>query len=324
MIITITAFTKTGYRLIDKIEEALPELLIKRKTEETKLSDWTRDSFYKKLPIVFVGATGIAVRTIAPFVSDKLTDSPCIVIDEMGEYVIPILSGHMGGANEIALMLAKAINAKPVITTATDVENKFSIDVFAKKNYLNIENRAGIKIVSGKLLENKAAFVYIEEPCRIDTFNKPKNIKLVKKKQETDIVLIPKRYVLGLGCKKGKTFEELKDFVFEELEKNNISIKEVCALCSIDLKAKEEGLNTLATFMQVPFITYTSEELLEVEGEFSNSDFVKNVTGVSNVCERAAMRFSKEAELKIKKKAANGMTFALAFLKEGRVTTWET
>lgn len=324
MIITIACFTNEGNKLVDRLEESLPEILFIRRDKEIKLQDYARDAFYKKLPIVFIGATGIAVRTIAPFVADKLSDSPCIVIDEKGKYVIPILSGHMGGANELAFKLAKAIAAVPVITTATDVENKFSVDVFSKKNYLTIENRDGIRVVSGKLLKDEAAAVYINGQCIVDTENKPEKIELVTSKEKADIILAPKKYVLGIGCKKGKSFDELKEFVLDKLKENNIQVNEVAAICSIDLKAREEGLNILASYLQVPFITYSAEELAKAKGEFSESDFVKNVTGVSNVCERAAVLFREDSKLIIKKTALNGMTFALALLKEGRITTWET
>ena len=94
---------------------------------------------------MFICATGIVVRTIAPFVANKLTDSPVIVIDELGKNVIPLLSGHYGGANDIADILAKALGANLIITTATDINNLFAIDVFARDNGLKISNKDGIK-----------------------------------------------------------------------------------------------------------------------------------------------------------------------------------
>lgn len=98
----------------------------------------------EKKALIFIGACGIAVRAIASSVNNKLKDSPVIVIDELGKFVIPILSGHVGGANELTVLLAAMMNATPVITTATDINNKFAVDVFAKKCRLAIVNKDGI------------------------------------------------------------------------------------------------------------------------------------------------------------------------------------
>ena len=114
---------------------------------EESLNDWTEKNFRENDALIFVGATGIAVRAIAPFIKDKLTDIPVIVIDENASFVIPILSGHVGGANELSKKIADGLNAEAVITTATDINGKFAVDVFAKKNSLFIVNKDGIKEV---------------------------------------------------------------------------------------------------------------------------------------------------------------------------------
>ena len=134
MNISIITFTENGTKLAEKIRQAF----VGTKMEEAKklglsLSDWTRQQFAEKNAIVVIGACGIAVRMIAPFVSDKLSDSPVVVADEAGMFVIPLLSGHMGGANELAEQIAGQIGGIPVITTATDVNHTFSVDLFAKK-----------------------------------------------------------------------------------------------------------------------------------------------------------------------------------------------
>lgn len=320
MLLAVCAFTDTGFRLAKKIEDSMTSHLVKLRENNEDYKLFVEEAFHKHLPVIFIGATGIAVRTIAPFVNDKLTDSPVIVIDEKGQFVIPVLSGHMGRANEIAVEISEAICGTPVITTATDVEKIFSIDIFADKNCLRIENREGIKRVSSKLLKGEEAFIYIEGIESKE--NVHKNISLVDDEKKADIKLTPKKYVLGIGCKKGKSFEELKAFVEKQLKKNNISINDVGAICSIDLKSREEGLLTLAHFLHLPFITFSAERLEAVEGEFTESGFVKEVTGVSNVCERAALCFDKNGELTVRKTAENGMTFAVAKY-EGRSLRWE-
>ena len=159
---SIISFTEKGAKLAEKIkrlskEQQLPSEIhtYHGRKQVENLNAWTKEQFSLRNAIIFIGACGIAVRTIAPFLKDKLTDSPVLVLDEAGNYVIPLLSGHVGGANEIALLLAELLGAVPVITTATDINNAFAIDVFAKKHDLSIDKKEGIKKVSAKVLEKK-------------------------------------------------------------------------------------------------------------------------------------------------------------------------
>ena len=163
---SVISFTEKGSELAEKIkrlskEQQLPSEIhtYHGRKQVENLNAWTKEQFSLRNAIIFIVACGIAVRTIAPFLKDKLTDSPVLVLDEAGNYVIPLLSGHVGGANEIALLLAELLGAVPVITTATDINNAFAIDVFAKKHDLSIDKKEGIKKVSAKVLE-KCGFVY--------------------------------------------------------------------------------------------------------------------------------------------------------------------
>lgn len=367
MIIKVAAFTEIGEKKARDLFSELPEYVPTYRERQTwalntdkngqnqkSLDKWTRDAFEKHLPILFVGACGIAVRAIAPYVTDKLVDSPVLVMDERGTNIIPILSGHMGGANELAIKLANAIGANPVITTATDVENVFSVDVFARKNGLRIINRDGIRKVSKKLIDERHATIAIAPgikyekeniPCELELVpydsEKPKDILIVcpnnpncgddnsndgyedadLKMPLAQILLVPKQYVVGMGCKKDKPYEDLKEFYDETVNKLGIE-DDICAIASIDLKAKELGLMMLSQYYHVPFITYTAKELNAVEGEFEESEFVKETTGVGSVCERAAV-LGAGGELKASKKAKDGMTIAIA-RREPSITTWET
>lgn len=111
---------------------------------QESVSVWAGEQMAAHHALVFVGACGIAVRAIAPWITDKLHDSPVLVMDEQGQYVIPLLSGHVGGANELAVRLAGELGAVPVITTATDLHGSFAVDLFAKRNDLWIHNREGL------------------------------------------------------------------------------------------------------------------------------------------------------------------------------------
>ena len=127
------------------------------------LQQWCQNMFSTCELLVFVGATGIAVRGIAPFVKDKRTDPAVLAIDEAAAYVIPLLSGHIGGANELAEWLAKDLQATAVITTATDINHKFAIDVFARKNNLWISDMKLAKEVSADILQGKKILISADE-----------------------------------------------------------------------------------------------------------------------------------------------------------------
>ena len=120
---------------------------------DMSLSQWTGTMFREQSAIVFVGAAGIAVRAIAPFIKDKMTDPPVVVVDEGGCFSIPILSGHVGGANALAERISGCIGAVPVITTATDVNGLFAVDVFAAANGLALTDREAARQVSARLLD---------------------------------------------------------------------------------------------------------------------------------------------------------------------------
>ncbi len=257
------------------------------------LDDWTSENFKTGNILIYIGAIAIAVRAIAPFIKDKTTDPGVIVIDEQGTFVVPILSGHIGGAIDAAKEIAELIGAVPVITTATDLRGEFAVDVFAKKNNLEISDIKMAKEFTAKLLAGEDA-VFTVSPRR----------------HEEGLLLIPKCVVIGMGCRRGKEFEKLYQFLMEILDENNIDPRSLRALTSIDLKKDEEGLNRLADKLKIPFMTYSAEELMEQEGDFEKSDFALEVTGADNICERSVMAYGAE-KLIVKKTAREGMTIAI-------------
>ncbi len=317
--------------------------------------EWAKVQMSAKNELLFIGACGIAVRAIAPWVANKLYDSPVLVMDELGTYVIPILSGHVGGANEIAAKIGKMTGAIPVITTATDLNRCFAVDIFAKKNYLYIENKNGIAKVSSKVLRGEKISMAIEplghaisEPETLETEeNKTEKVETVKagKQAEQDnrftnqieivdfppkqpidviitsqkqdynasLILRPKEYVLGMGCKRDKEPEKIAGYIDQTLTALGISKNQVYAICSIDKKRDEAGFLQWSSLERIPFITYSAEELEDVEGDFEVSQFVKSQVGVDNVCERAALKGCGEGgELVYRKHASDGMTIAVA------------
>lgn len=329
----VTLFTKCSQcsqETMDRDDIPMHEhkLLLGETFVEEPIGEWAKHQMEEKKALLFIGACGIAVRAIAPYITNKLQDSPVLVMDEKGEYVIPILSGHVGGANELAYLISRKTGAVPVITTATDINGKFAVDLFAKKNELHIVNRCGIAKVSSKVLAGKRITLSIEPEhfkaaCRI-----PEGIQIVPfpPKQSVDIVvttrdqdfdgailLKPREYVIGMGCRKGKELEKIEAFIQRSMVEAGIDKTQLLALASIEQKKEEQGLLAWSRKHNIPFITYTAEELQKVKGSFHSSVFVEGKVGVDNVCERAALKICEpHGELIYEKHAEDGMTIAIA------------
>ena len=138
-----------------------------------KLMMWILLGVEKELCPLFIGAIGIALRAIAPYIKTKTKDPAVVVVDELGQFSIPILSGHIGGANELALQIAEDLGSIPVITTATDINKVFAVDTWAKSQGLQILNPQCIKLVSSKLLKGESVHVKSDYPIQ---GNLPKNV----------------------------------------------------------------------------------------------------------------------------------------------------
>ena len=257
---------------------------------------------------LFIGAAGIAVRMTAPWVKDKFTDSPVLVMDEKAGYVIPLLSGHVGGAVEIARDVSDCVGAVTVVTTATDVQGKFAVDVFAKKNDLVITDRVLAKKISAAVLEGEYPY-RIEIAQHVSENNDGENGQC--------LTLLQKNVIVGIGCRKNCKKEKLEAGLDEILSKNRLRREQIRAVVSIDLKKEEPGLVELCRELKVPFLTYTKEELLEIEEVSSRSEFVAQVTGVDNVCERAVKRYmsDKQGMILQEKVCLDEMTVALGCIK---------
>ncbi len=176
MKIGIIAFSQKGISLGEKIALKFGgEAVLSGRDADRK--KWTEEGFREKDALIFVGATGIAVRTIAPHINHKTVDQAVIVIDELGTFVIPVLSGHIGGANELANDVAGYIGATPVITTATDINGVFAVDTWARKQGMRVLNPERIKDISAKLLSGNEITVGCEDEIEGEL---PKLVKLIK------------------------------------------------------------------------------------------------------------------------------------------------
>ena len=288
---------------------------------ECSMREWTERSFAECDAIVFVGAVGIAVREIAPFIRNKTVDPAVISVDELGTFCIPILSGHIGGANGIAVRVAGHIGAVPVVTTATDINGKIAIDAWAVNNDLSIVNLHAAKDVAARILSGDPVGFVSDVPVKGDV---PPELSADEASTgvyvgngdarpfETTLRLVPRDCVLGIGCRRDTPEEDIEGMVSRALAEAGISMRNVRAAASIDLKKDEAGLLAFASKHSLPITFYTADELNAVPGEFSKSGFVQSVTAVDCVCERSAVKASRGGSIILRKYAGDGVTVAIA------------
>lgn len=269
--------------------------------------------------LVFVGACGIAVREIAPHVRDKRTDPAVVVLDEHAAFVVPLLSGHIGGANALAERLAAFLHATPVITTATDLNGRFSVDAWASRRGYLIDNIKAAKAVSAAILE-RCVPLCSEFPVLPPLPNGVVlggsgavgiyvGVRRAAPFAET-LRIIPPVLHLGIGCRRGTSAQAIGAAVSHVLDQHGLDGRAVKRAASIDLKAEEPGLLEFCGEHHWPVEFYSRQELWAVPGSFTSSEFVQATAGVDNVCERAAMAGGER--LLVAKTARNGVTVAVA------------
>lgn len=328
-------------------KEVTFELHIKCKSmkeNETKsLKLLTKEAFDQSDVMVFFSSTGIAVRSIAPFLKSKMTDPAVLVIDEKGQNCIPLVSGHIGGANEYAKEVEQLIGARAVVTTATDLEQGFAVDVFAKEHNLVISDQEKAKAVSAKAVEKGELWFYSDLPELFERNDLAPDVhrtgnlanadivitadqKIIRDKMPAiekeqrkaagekggiGLVLIPKIYDLGIGCRRNASIEDIQHLIDSVLDRLNTVPEAVHAVGSIDLKRDEPAFLWIGQTYHVTPKFFTAKELEQVPGDFTPSAFVKKITGVDNVCERSAVRLSG-GKLVVRKTVYGNATAAAA------------
>ena len=311
--ITSVAFTHRARELSERVRQVWEEAAGKRREiivwRESK--NLTESIFSASDTLLFFCASGIAVRMAAPFLKDKTSDPAILVIGEDGRFVISLVSGHLGGANRYALWTAELLHAQPVITTATDGRNMAAPDVWAQKYRLSISDMKLAKRMTSYLLNRSDASLKeteeAESPLKKTEAsesplqpNKKYYICIADKEQQEKIredagpgeeilFMEPKKYVVGIGCRRETEYEKMEAFIRDFLAENGIDPSLVSRICSIDLKADEDCIKRTARALKAEFTVFSKENLLSVIGDFSSSDFVQRAVGVDNVCERSAL-----------------------------------
>ncbi|WP_137742735.1 cobalt-precorrin 5A hydrolase [Robertmurraya siralis] len=290
--------------------------------------------------IICIISLGAVVRMIAPLLKDKKKDPAVLVVDDKGQYVISVLSGHIGGANALAGELARAIGALSVITTASDVQKTIPVDLFGAQFGWMWDSDEKLTPVSAAVVnEEHVAIVQEagEKEWWIYDHPMPAHLKLYPSTKaaieakpaatllitdrliapheevllENGVVYRPKSLVLGIGCNRGTKVEELEQVVRDTLTALNLSIKSVKAVASIDLKKDEQGLLALTAKHNWSFVTYSAIELNEMPIQ-NRSETVYKYTGAYGVSEPAALRYARAKSLVLEKKKSGNVTISVA------------
>lgn len=335
--IAIIAFTRAGCELALRLSRGLRDDASYAQAETTvhgperfagadgveayeSLEAWTQHAFAEARALVFVGACGIAVRAIAPHVRDKFSDPAVVSVDEAGRFAVPLLSGHVGGANELARAVAALLGGQAAVSTATDVNGLFAVDEWAARNGLRVVERAVAKQISARLLEGGA----IGFASELDVaWGLPQGVAgavtdlgFAISYRETyspfaaTLHLVPPPAVVGVGCRRETEPAVLVRAVGAALEAAHVPASAVAHVASIDVKRDEPAIRALAAEHGWALRFYSAEELACVPGEFASSAFVERTVGVDNVCERAAL--AQGGRMLLGKQAREGTTVAVA------------
>ncbi len=333
--VAIFYITNNGLKLARRIQKLYPRARIIKFTSagarRTVPLQWSecRD-------LIFIMATGIVVRTIAPLLNDKRTDPAVVVLDEKGEYVISLLSGHLGGANSTAKVIAAFLKSNAVITTASDVNRLPSIDLWALENGLVIENWDLVPKIAAGLINTGGVTVYVDKETDLELslpeeflkVHDPKDARVVitnkylnLQNPDSKLYLRPKNLVVGIGCNSGTSGDEIEDVVRAVLEKHHVSFLSIHSLATLDRKGSEPGLISFAKKYDLEIRTFTPGEINSLfssrpsAARLSKAAF--RVTGAKAVAEPAALLAAGSGALLIKKQKEGNVTVAVALTKRG-------
>lgn len=343
MKIAIYAITLNGAKQAQRLQRELPfaDVFVTEVGHEQcrsatllnlPLAAFMADKFTQYDCHICIFAAGIVTRMIAPLLNDKRRDPAVICVDDHGQFAIPLLSGHRGGANAQAQRIAQILKAQPVVTTASDAANTLSVDMLGAPFgwVLDPACEGAITAVSAAVVNEQSVVVVQQAGERNWWSHKrtmPKSIWCHHQLADLEIdqwqgmVLIsdqaepegyaawqhkavlwrPKSLVLGIGCDRNTPQAVIQAGISAFLAENNLAVESVAAMASIDLKADECALIAYSHQHQWPFITFSADQLRAVSGIENPSAYVEKITGVSSVAEAAALKQSGTEQLIVPK-----------------------
>lgn len=291
----------------------------KDKIKAVGLNEITKEAMEKAKGIIFISSTGIAVRAIATYLKGKAIDPGVVVVDAKGQYVISLLSGHLGGGNELAIKVSEILKSMPIITTATDSLGIKAPDMIAKENNLLISDMKKAKDISAFLIEGKKVTFedeheiidipegYVEYAESSEKY--PRVIVTNKTSDSENLVLVRRNVILGIGCRKEVPKERMLDFIRESLKDYGYREDAILKISTIDLKATEEAIVNLSEVLSVPLEIHSRDEVRKIEHLFKCSDFVKKSIGVGAVAEPCV--YLSKGKIIIERISKEGMTLCI-------------
>ncbi len=353
--IVVAAITKRGVETALKIENTLNSLGLPCKVYapekysrggvmpmDKKLSEFIRSVYATTDAIVAVMATGVIIRAVALCLESKLVDPAVVGVDVSGRFAISLLSGHYGGANVLTRLIAEGIGATPVVTTASDVMGKQSVDELARILHLAIANPESLVAVNAAIVNGERAALVLVGDVKIPvnsicgyTVEKAENETqtvnivngydagaIIAKEWSSTVafskpvtILKPKTVVVGLGARKDVAESDVLEAVHSALRRVNLPLARVDHLATVEIKKTSLNMMHAAKRLGLvfSFVSIDALRALKHEELSPDSKLVEEKIGVGGVCERAALiTAGKNAHLILKKTKLNSVTVAIA------------
>lgn len=337
MKIAIISVSDKGKNLASTLKEKLDDdsTIIRTDLYHKNVKKYFPILFYEYDAIIAIMASGILIRSIANLIESKVTDPAILNIDDNGKFVISTLSGHLGGANKLTHKIADLINATPVITTSTDVNQRLGIDVLAQDLYLSLDNPKEILFFNKAILDEKKLNFTINPDANFDylfdylnkvtlemdiSFGYSKDVDSDEIHVALDgheIILKERKIVVGIGCRRGKEFEKIQEGLFKSIDELNIHKSRINMLASAEIKKDETGILQLSKELDIPvnFVEIDKLKLFESR-DVQKSDFVYSKFGIYGVCEPSALITAGfDSKLIYKKTSYDGVTISIALSK---------
>ena len=341
----VLAITKNGIKIGENLKKLFPDWSIfaplKLSNENTEIvwySEPTTDKivelFKNNNALICLFSLGAVIRLIAPHLKDKKTDPAVIVIDDKTNFVISVLSGHIGGANELTEEIAEKLGALPVITTAADVNKTIAVDLVGREFNWKIDDDSTVTKISAHMVNEEPIGILQEAGEKNWYKNLPKNVMIydnmgdLKKSNSKAHLIIsdkiiddeisnesviyrPPSLVIGIGLHWDTTKETIREGIDHCLEKFKLSSKSIAKLVSIKKPQDVQGLIDLGEEMGIPIEYVNREDLAEISAP-NPSETVKAFEGTASVSEAAAIKVSGGELIVEKQKFPPNLTIAIA------------
>ena len=343
--VSVLAITKNGVNIGGKLKELFPNWNVfapSKLSNENKNITWYSEPTSDKIIELFKNSNaliclfslGAVIRLIAPYLKDKKTDPAVIVIDDKTNFVISVLSGHIGGANELTQEISEKLNALPVITTAADVNKTIAVDLVGREFGWKIDDETTVTKISAHMVNAEPIGVfqqtgnkkwYKELPKNVTIYNSLEELKKSNSKAyliisdtiidnelaQESVIYRPQSLVIGIGLHWDTTKDTIKDGIEHCLKKFNLSSKCIAKLVSIKKSEDVQGLIDLGEEMKIPVEYVNREELAEIITP-NPSNTVKAFEGTASVSEAAAIKISNGELIVEKQKFPPNLTVAIA------------